>query len=82
MMNFTTIPDDELADSNIFQAGIAGAMVDGYVNESVPDRIMGYTGFVAYWPISGQAAHVTNGNPDWFPAESLTDAINHVIEEA
>lgn len=56
-------------------------MVEGELREWVdPDQYPNYTGYnaVGYLPSCGRAAWVTNGDPIWFDAASLDDAVEQV----
>ena len=54
---------------------LAEAEIEGWVDEGDPNRINGCTDWVGYIPSTGRAVWVTNGDPIWFDASSLEDAI-------
>lgn len=86
MINHTDIPNQDLLERNPFGVILADAIIVGCVDPYNPNRTMGYTDLLAYFPDSGRAAHVTNADPVWFDAGSLEEArriaFNDCCEEA
>ena len=81
MINYTNIDDDDLIANSPFDANLDDAEVDGWTDDSNPNRMWGYTDLVAYWDESGRAAHVTNGDPVWYDATSIKDATEKAQSE-
>jgi len=81
MVNLTDIDDDDLLEQYRFGDDLTEAHIDGFVSDDNPNRMHGYSDLVAYWPTAGRAAHVSNGDPRWYDARSLEDAIEQAQAE-
>jgi len=78
MINRTDISDSDLIDHNPFGQELDEAEIDGFINEANPDRILGYTDLVGYWPEAGMAVHVTATDTQYLEAGSLDEAVTKV----
>lgn len=51
---------------------------EGWVDEQTADRRDGCTDWVGYLPSCNRAVWLTNGDPEWFDADSLEDAVAQI----
>ena len=54
----------------------------GHSKSETADRCMGYADWIGYLPSCQRAAWISNGDPVWFDATSLDDAVEQVTSGA
>ena len=57
---------------------IAEGQFKGFDHSDTQDRSFGYSDWVGYLPSCQRAAWVSNGDPVWFDAMSLEDAVEQI----
>lgn len=61
---------------------VAEGQFEGYDHSDTQDRCMGHSDWVGYLPSCQRASWVCNGDPVWFDASSLADAVEQVVSGA
>lgn len=61
---------------------ISEGQFEGFAHSDTQDRSMGFADWVGYLPSCQRAAWVCNGDPVWFDALSLEDAVEQVVSGA
>lgn len=77
-----TIADRLAYDQDDLAALLAEGEFEGFDHSNTADRCCGFADWVAYLPTCGRAAWVSNGEPTWFDASSLQDAVEQVVSGA
>lgn len=81
MINYINIDDNDLIENNPFGENLGGAEIDGWTDYSNPNKRFGYTDLVAFWSDAGRAAYVTNGDPVWYDASSIQEAVEKAQDQ-
>ena len=55
---------------------------EGFCHSKTADRCMGYADWIGYLPSCQRAAWISNGDPVWFDATGLDDAVEQVTSGA
>ena len=61
---------------------ISEGQFEGFDHSDTQDRSMGHSDWVGYLPSCQRASWVCNGDPVWFDASSLADAVDQVVSGA
>lgn len=69
-------------DKDDLNALIAEGQFEGFDHSDTADRFMGFADWIDYLPSVYRAAWVSNGEPTWFDATSLDDAVGQVMSGA
>jgi len=78
----TAIATRMAVDADDLKALLSEGEFKGLDHSATQDRCCGHSDWIGYLPSCQRAAWVSNGDPVWFDATSLEDAVEQVVSGA